>query len=263
MPGTQSKIKSDSVLKVRKPLTRQVAHLIKLSIVDGEYAFGERLVEAELAQKYGTSHNVVREALQMLEGEGLVIYEPFCGRSVINPTPKEIEGLYLLRIALESVAAALAAYKITPDRARELRSRCQELREEPQSFVELVELESSIHRAIWEIADEPSLTSTLEKLLWPLIRALPLLETAPESEHDAILKRQIERERTGHPCGHRPLVEAICSQDPAAARAVMIQHLVSTGSYSKETTEALKTAFGLTTLSLAPNHQGSPEQTER
>lgn len=229
----------------REPLATQVAHLIKSAIMDGEYALGERLVEAELAQKCGISRHVVREALQVLEGEGLVVSDPFCGRSVVNPSPKEIEGLYLLRISMESMAAALAAYKITPQQKHELIKLGTQIHHEPKDFLELMEMDFGIHRAIWQIADEPVVTRNLEKLLWPLMRAIPLLEVSPEEKRSATLEAQLEKERSNDPGGHGPLLKAICSQNSAAAREQMIVHLVCSGNYSKETTAALQASFGI------------------
>src|SRR5215471_7653241 len=113
-------IKKEPATRKREPLTTKFTRLIRSAIMSGEYALGERLVEWDLAQRYGVSRQVMRVALQTLEGEGLVVSAPFCGRSVIDLAPKQVEGLYLIRISLESTAAALAAYKISESQARRL-----------------------------------------------------------------------------------------------------------------------------------------------
>jgi hypothetical protein len=48
---------------------------------------------------------VVREALQVLGGKGLIVNDPYCGQSVIQIDDKETEGLFVVRVSLESVAA--------------------------------------------------------------------------------------------------------------------------------------------------------------
>ena len=59
-----------------------VYHLIREAIIDGRLKPNERLVAAELARRHGTSTNPVREALQLLRGEGFVIFAPNRGARV-------------------------------------------------------------------------------------------------------------------------------------------------------------------------------------
>src|SRR5581483_4797685 len=228
----------------REPLASQVARHMQTAIMNGEYALGEHLVEADLAETYRISRHVVREALQVLEGQGLVVSDPFCGRSVVHFTPKEIEGLLVLRVSLESAAAALAAYKINSDDRRRLTNHAALPAKGSWTYLELLERDFSIHREIWRIADEPALTQNLEKLLWPFMRALPLLEIDP-ADHQTLVDTQLRKEREGDPGGHSAVIDAICRQDSAAARHHMIVHLVSSGVYSRETSAAIQAAFGV------------------
>jgi len=241
---TTATLKKKPASNKREPLTNQFTRVIRSAIMTGEYALGERLVEWDLARRHGVSRQVVRVALQTLEGEGLVVSDPFCGRSVIDPTPKQVEGLYLIRISLESTAAALAAYKVSFGQARQLMENARLLREEPGQYSQLIEWDADIHRAIWQIGDEPSLTQHLEKLIWPFLASSARVEVA-HGDQQSVLRMQTEREREGHPGGHRKLLEAICSRDSAAARDAMVFHLLSGGlvDYSKETAHAFAAAF--------------------
>jgi len=118
------------------------------------------------------------------------------------------------------------------------------LHEEPEQYLQVLEWDTAIHRAIWQIADEPSLTLYLEKLIWPYLVSSAKVEVAHES-HQSALRMQIEREREGQRGSHREVVEAICARDSAAALDGMILHLLSGGlvDYSKETADALDAAF--------------------
>lgn len=230
--------------KKQEPIASQFTRIMRSAIMNGEHALGARLVEWDLAQRYKVSRQAVRVALQTLEGEGLVVSDPFCGRSVIDPAAKQVEGLFIIRISLESTAAALAAYRVTPTQARHLMKNARLLHEEPKTYAQNLEWDAAIHRAIWRVADEPSLTLYLEKLIWPYIVSSKKLELV-HGDQRSILQMQIEREREGHRGSHRQVLQAICERNPAAARDGMILHLLSGGvvDYSKETADALAAVF--------------------
>jgi DNA-binding GntR family transcriptional regulator len=225
-------------------MTAQVVRALRAEIISGLFGPGRRLVETALAERYGSSRHVVREALQALEGEGLVVTDHFRGRSVIDPNPKEVEGLLMMRISLESLAASLAAHRITSEQARALVEKARLPAAEAPDFASLIEWDIGIHRAIWEIADEPNLTRALEKLVWPVFRSDALLDLSPENRV-RMLTTQIEREQTGHAAGHAALVGAIADRNSALARAATVRHFLhsTSGTYSNETASALVAAF--------------------
>jgi DNA-binding GntR family transcriptional regulator len=106
-------------LKDGGPVAERVYLGLKQAIADGGIIAGERLREIELAARYGVSRTPVREALKMLQAEGLVTDVPGRGLSVAKPTPEEIIDAYLMREVLEGLAARLAAERATEtDRMR-------------------------------------------------------------------------------------------------------------------------------------------------
>jgi DNA-binding GntR family transcriptional regulator len=224
-----------------KTQANQVRNLVRGAILSGEFAPGKRLIEARLAHQYECSRHVIREAFQILEAEGLVVSDPFRGRSVIKYDGKDIEGLFLMRVSLEATAAALAAYKITAEQSRELIDNARLLREAPSTFGQLVEWEAEIHRSIWKIAGEPRMTMQLEQLLWPLILTFCRIY---ESSHGA-LEVQLVKEHTNDPAAHGPLLKAICERNPHTARRIMVVHLIAhaTQHFSQELCHALQAAF--------------------
>jgi DNA-binding GntR family transcriptional regulator len=82
---------------------------IRRMILSGEYAPGRRLKTQELTAKIGVSGTPVRDALRLLEREGLVVMEPRVGASVKSLTLLEFKELCEVRCALECLAAELAA----------------------------------------------------------------------------------------------------------------------------------------------------------
>lgn len=82
---------------------------LKAAIRAGELQAGDRLIEKEVTEKLGMSRTPVREALQRLEADGLLTYEPRRGLTVTRPNHQMIMELYAMREALEGKAASLAA----------------------------------------------------------------------------------------------------------------------------------------------------------
>lgn len=74
---------------------------------------GTRLVMRDVANQYRASDIPVREALRMLERDGLVETAPYRGARVTTLTAKEVEETYFIRSHLESIATGLAAERIT------------------------------------------------------------------------------------------------------------------------------------------------------
>ncbi|MFV0408961.1 MAG: GntR family transcriptional regulator [Paracoccus sp. (in: a-proteobacteria)] len=99
--------------------------LIVDAIDDGIYKPGDRLVESELADRFGVSRTPVREALQRLETQSMVKRD---GRSLIVATldHNQLAELYTVRTELEALAARLAARHAAPEELRVLQSMIDE-----------------------------------------------------------------------------------------------------------------------------------------
>lgn len=94
-----------------RTLPTQVADFIREKILDGEYAPGERIVEAELAAELEVSRHTLRSALQTLTFEGLVVQSQFKSTHVALPRAQDVFETYTLRNALEAMACRLAAQR--------------------------------------------------------------------------------------------------------------------------------------------------------
>jgi DNA-binding GntR family transcriptional regulator len=82
-------------------------------ILSNDIEPGTRLVMRDVANHYRASDIPVREALRMLERDGLVETEPYRGARVTTLTAKEVQETYFIRSHLESIATGLAAERIT------------------------------------------------------------------------------------------------------------------------------------------------------
>ena len=103
-----------------RPNLKDAYGLILEAIDVGLYRPGDRLVESELAERFGVSRTPIREALQRLETQGLLTRD---GRSLIVASldHNQLAELYVVRAELEGLAARLAARHATPEEIRVLR----------------------------------------------------------------------------------------------------------------------------------------------
>ena len=90
-------------------IPEELAKLLQDEIIHGRLAPSARLTEEEVAKRYGVSRSPVREALRLLERDGLVLKAPRRGIWVAPLSVEDLNEVYSCRIALEAVAAEQAA----------------------------------------------------------------------------------------------------------------------------------------------------------
>lgn len=109
------------LLPVQTPtMVSSIAETIRGSILAGRYAPGDRLVEAELARLLAVSRGPIREALALLERDGIVVSIPRRGKFVPSFTLELIDELYSFRRILEPAAVDLVIEKMNSSSARRL-----------------------------------------------------------------------------------------------------------------------------------------------
>lgn len=117
MAGKLSKVN----LNDYKPLREVIFDTLREAIITGELKPGERLMEVKLADKMGVSRTPVREAIRMLELEGLVDMLPRKGAHVAELSVKDIMDVLEVRAAMDSLATRLAAERISDEEIKELK----------------------------------------------------------------------------------------------------------------------------------------------
>ncbi len=103
------------------PLRDVVFQTLRQAILRGKLQPGERLMEIHLAQQLGVSRTPVREAIRMLEQEGLVIMIPRKGAIVAEITKSDLEDVLEVRAALEELAVKKACRNISQEQLQELK----------------------------------------------------------------------------------------------------------------------------------------------
>ena len=102
------------------PLRDVVFNTLRQAILRGELKPGERLMEIALANRLGVSRTPVREAIRMLELEGLVIMIPRKGAQVAQVTEQDLNDVLEVRLGLEELAVRFACERITDEEIKEL-----------------------------------------------------------------------------------------------------------------------------------------------
>ena len=190
--------------------TRRAYDLIRDKIITLELAPGAAINEQELADELGVGLVPVREALKLLTHDNLVVIPPRHGLTVADVNIPDLEQISEMRLALESLAARLAARRITPDDLVVLNALCQELATiTADDSKRLFDLDHKFHQAIARASGNKYLAATLERYfglsrrLWHLI--LPHLGFLPTAVKE-----------------HLDLVDAL--RTGAADRAAQIMH---------------------------------------
>ena len=96
----------------RRGLHEMVLAQLLEAIRTGQVKQGERLLEADIAERLGMSRGIVREAIRRLEQEGLVVSQPHRGTFITRLTGQDVTEIFALRRLLESFAVRLAASRV-------------------------------------------------------------------------------------------------------------------------------------------------------
>ena len=123
---------------------------IKNAIITAQLEPNRRLIEETIAADMGTSRTPVREALQKLEKEGLILRRPQTGFVVKGIAEEEVEDILDLQCLLEGHAGRIAASRITEDELRSLNDLIsrQEDCSDTETFIRLDgEFHDALHRA--------------------------------------------------------------------------------------------------------------------
>jgi len=140
-------------------LSDQVYEHLRLAIISGEVAQGEKLVEMDIAAQMGTSQGPVREALQRLERDGLVERRARSATFATSISMDEMHELFAVRSTIEGFAIRRTAQKITTEQCDELDDLIQKMADagRQQALMILAQHDMQFHRRIVEWADSAGL----------------------------------------------------------------------------------------------------------
>jgi DNA-binding GntR family transcriptional regulator len=193
---------------------------VRAAIVENRYPPGHRLIEQRIAEELGLSRTPVREALRMLEAEGLVVSERNRGAMVRPLSQTEVVDLYGLRIRLESYAVEVATERITEQELGDLVDAADAFGGVRRSVdvdtldgVRMLnEANRRFHDGILSAARHHRLSTMLARTV-----DIPLVFQAFRTFGPA----EIERSDTFH----HLITEAMCRRDAGRGAALMAEHI--------------------------------------
>lgn len=127
VPPLELAMSSSSLKVVPQPVRRQVEDGLRAAIISGRFLPGDHLPDRMLCETFGTSRSVVREAVRLLEAEGLVVVHPNRGPFVAILSEEDATDIYEVRAALEALAGEGFALRATDEQRATLRAVYQEL----------------------------------------------------------------------------------------------------------------------------------------
>ncbi len=146
---------SQEIRPVQPTLTEKSYQILREKLSHGEFAPGAQLVNRTLAKEIGVSMAPVREAINRLSQEGVVVQVPGAGAFVREFSLRELEDVYIVREALEGCAAAEAAKNAAPRDIEALDSICREWRVLVRAIGDRPEQNTSVEQADqWADIDE-------------------------------------------------------------------------------------------------------------
>jgi DNA-binding GntR family transcriptional regulator len=193
-----------------------VTDSIRVAILAGEFAPGVRLVELQLAERYGASRASVRGAISELEKEGLVDREANRGATVRRVSIEEALQIAELRGLLEGLVAQRAARVATAADRQELCTIIRQMHAAvaAERFGVYSELNGLLHRRLREISGHAVACDLIENLRNRAATHEFRLALMPGRPAESLVE-------------HEAIVDAVVAGDGAAAEAAMHAHLAS------------------------------------
>jgi DNA-binding GntR family transcriptional regulator len=231
------------------PIALDMLASLEHKIITREFAPGTRLIEADLCEFYKISRTPLREALRLLEANGLVTRKPRYGVHVAPMTVENLDHIYSCRVPLEALAAAaLAAAPARADSVARLTACLRRMKqalaqhELEAGFQANVELTGVLHRE----SGNPVLAGLLAQLDKPALRY----------RHWAYLEQAQMLPLAFR--ANRKMISAIRAGDPARAEAVVRDLVIRAWTMTREAFIAHPTTYA--SPARLRLHDGAPKR---
>lgn len=200
--------------KTSLSLSNNLFQQLRSDILQGKLKPGEKLTEQHICRQYAVSRTPVREAFQKLEIEGLIETVPNRGAFVIGITARDIEDMYELRKAYETVAVRWAIERITKEEFDTLREAYEfmEFYTMKQDAERMLSINMHFHELIYQAAHN--------HMLLHVLTSYQIYTKQTKTNHrylDGYLEQVLEE--------HRQIFQAFVDKDPEAGAAAIARHL--------------------------------------
>ena len=198
------------------PLRDVVFNTLREAILKGDLKPGERLMELQLAAKLGVSRTPIREAIRMLEQEGLAVTIPRKGAEVAKMTEKDMQDVLQVREALDELAASIACELITDEELSTLAASIDDFESSirTKDVKRIAEMDEKFHDIIYQATGNPKLVNILNNLREQMYRYR--VEYLKDEKNYSLLLEE-----------HRAIVDAFMNKDKEKATECMRLHVVN------------------------------------
>ncbi|MDR1616305.1 MAG: GntR family transcriptional regulator [Syntrophomonadaceae bacterium] len=197
-----------------KPLRELVLDTLRAAIINGNLHPGERLMEIQLADELGVSRTPVREALRKLELEGFIVMTPRKGAYVVDMSLKDVVNVFEIRAALEGLAAALAAERITEEEIEYMEKLLAEKNEavSQMDISRVISVDTRFHDALYAASRNDKLLGIVNNLRDQIQRFRTASLAYPGRMQQSLRE-------------HRLILEAIQSRNSELSRQAAQEHV--------------------------------------
>ena len=206
-----------SQTKLRRTMRDELVQIIQDEILGKKFKPGERIKEEVICAELGISRTPVREALVVLEQQGLVVQKPHQGSFVASFSPEEIADLLRLEAAVEGLAASLAAQHRSEEQLQEIESLTISMR---SALTEHFDAEAfynydrNFHYKMVECSRSPTIVRVVEVQLAQIYLCRYYTITAPNR-----FKHSVQE--------HQDIIDCLKRSDPEGAERAARNHLES------------------------------------
>ena len=210
-------------MKTPPLIVEDVTRYLRNEIGSGKLKQGEKITERSLQQKWGISRSPIREALRILEQEGLVTILPRRGAFVSDITVDELKETIIVLATLEGLAARLALAHITEKDFKKLEQLLDKMAEEVKAFAvkEFTQTHYEFHRAF--------AIPCKNKLLIDLNAKLRRRHAIPKVTSYVFMRNMGVMIKS-----HLKIIEAMKKGNPVTVEKVVKDHLITAFKYSEE-----------------------------
>jgi len=201
-----------------KVLKDEVYEQIKNAIMEGKLKEGDRILESDIAEQIGISRAPVREAIRLLQQEGLVVTSPHRGTFISGLTVEDTREIFSLRSILEQFAVGLCINNLSQGDIETLYKYVDLMRQAAieEDVRKVAKYDSKFHELIYKKTHHKRLKEVMSLLNTP-VRAF----MATTNRLYANLEDVAD--------GHVPIVEALTSKDAKHAAQVIEDHIKEVG----------------------------------
>jgi DNA-binding GntR family transcriptional regulator len=200
----------------RRSLHNELVERLREMISTGALASGEKIQEMVLCKRFGVSRTPLREALKVLASEGIVTLQPHRGAIVARLSVSELEEVFPVMGALESLAGEIACSRITDQEIARIVSLHRTMvehwrRRELQPYFKI---NQAIHQAILEATHNDTLKAVYRALAGRLLTARYVANMSDERWHEAVTE-------------HEAMLTALQARDGPKLAAILKNHLAN------------------------------------